>query len=77
MTNKIIKSAMLFAAMAAMSDSGKLFDIGQSNKEGTLELSEDQKRRERCEKIAIEKAKAKRERKAAKMREIMQRKEDK
>jgi len=78
MSNKIIKSAMLFAAMAAMSDTGKIFDIGQRNiKEGTSELSEDQKRRERCEQMAIEKAKAKRERKAAKMRELMQRKEDK
>ena len=75
MNNKIIKLAMQFAAMAAMSDTGKFFDIGQRNiKEGALELSEDQKRRERCEQIAIEKAKVKRERKAAKMRKIMQKK---
>ena len=57
--------AMMSAMMLAGTD---YFDLGNRRVEDKKENPEDKERRERCEKTAIEKAQAKRERKAAKLK---------
>lgn len=66
---------MQAAVMSAASQ--EYFDMryGRRRVEEKKESSKDRERRERCEQMAIEKAKAKRERKAAKLRLISARKE--
>lgn len=57
--------AMMSAAMLAGAD---YFELGNRRVEDKRENLEDKERRERCKKALIEKAQAKRERKAAKLR---------
>ena len=64
---KLLAMAAMFAAAAGSND---MFEFGtRRNLPGPKESKEDRDRRMRCEQAAIEKAKAKRERKAAKYKE--------
>lgn len=62
-----MKQLALMGAMM-LAESQNYFDSGRGRVVEKKESPEDRARRERCEQMAIEKAKAKRERKAAKRR---------
>lgn len=66
MNYKSLKQMALMGAM--MLADQQYFDLGRGRVVEQKESPEDKARRERCEQMAIEKAKAKRERKAAKRR---------
>lgn len=66
MSNKVMKQLALMGAM--MLAESQYFDSGRGRVVEQKEIPEDRARRERCEQMAIEKAKAKRERKEAKRR---------
>lgn len=67
MKDKAMKQLALMGAMM-FAESQLYFDPGRGRVVEQKESPEDRARRERCEQMAIEKAKAKRERKAAKRR---------
>ena len=67
MGRQAMKQLALMGAMM-LSESQNYFDSGRGRVVENKESPEDRARRERCEQMAIEKAKAKRERKAAKRR---------
>lgn len=67
MARQAMKQLALMGAMM-LAESQHYFDSGRGRVVENKESPEDRARRERCEQMAIEKAKAKRERKAAKRR---------
>ena len=66
MSNKTYKQLAMMSAM--MLAGSQYFDMGGGRVVVQKQSPEDRARRERCEQIAIEKAKAKRERKVAKLK---------
>lgn len=60
------QNLLLLSAMFASSTQDNLYTVGHKRANRKFESPEDRERRERCEQIAIEKAKAKRERKEKK-----------
>ena len=68
MSNKGLRLAMMHAAIMAAAAQDDYFMMGRGRVVENKESPEDRARRERCEQMSIEKAKAKRERKAAKRR---------
>jgi hypothetical protein len=75
MSNKAMKQLALMSAMM-LAESQHYFDSSRGRVVEQKESPEDRARRERCEQMAIEKAKAKRERKAAKSRRLNAKKEE-
>lgn len=75
MKNELLKQALILAVTASAFKNKNLFDTGRLRSSLKEETTEDEERRERCAKLAIEKAQAKRERKASKLR-INARKEE-
>ena len=67
MSNKVMKQLAFMSAMM-LAESQHYFDSGRGRIVERKESPEDRARRERCAQMAIEKAKAKRERKEKKRR---------